>query len=157
MLDKRTLNRINARPRGRGRAVYMVPGTLAFAAAAALLLSYVVGAVVLLAGAGGVFLLHRRDVEVRTTELTYDPGRSRGRVGLHSRGLPSPRERQEVVARRGRCAGTGGIILLRRGTLVRSRYAAPPGRGWPPGDARDLDERALNEIQNDLNSASAPC
>lgn len=74
MLDKRTLTRINARPRGRVRAVYVASGTLTVAAAAALLLSYVAGAVVLLAGAAGVFLLHRRDVKARTTRLTYDPG-----------------------------------------------------------------------------------
>lgn len=92
MLDKRTLSRINARPRGRGRAVYVAPGTLAVAAAAALLLSYAVGAVVLLAGAAGVFLLHRRDAEARTTRLTYDLG------GETAARLASVREACEALA-----------------------------------------------------------
>ena len=92
MLDKRMLTRINARPRGRVRAVYVAPGTLAVAAAAALLLSYAVGAVVLLVGTAGVFLLHRRDVEARTTRLTYDLG------GEAAPRLASVREACEALA-----------------------------------------------------------
>ena len=48
MLDKRTLNRINDRPRNRGRVVYVALGTLAVAAAVAFLVSYALAAIVLL-------------------------------------------------------------------------------------------------------------
>ena len=58
MLDKRTLTIATPVPYpGAGRCA--CPGTLAVTAAAALLLSYAAGAIVLLAGAGGVFLPYR--------------------------------------------------------------------------------------------------
>lgn len=41
------------------------------AAAAGLLVSYVAAAVVLVVGGAGAFLMHRREVEARTTRLTY--------------------------------------------------------------------------------------
>lgn len=72
MLDKKTLIRINDRPRCRDRSVYVALGTLAVAAAVALLVSYTVAVVVLLLGAARVSLLHKREVEARTTTLTYD-------------------------------------------------------------------------------------
>jgi hypothetical protein len=72
MLDKRKLSRINDRPRGRGSAEYAALATLVVATAVAFLISYAVAAVVFLAGTVGVFLLHKRDVEARTTRLTYD-------------------------------------------------------------------------------------
>ena len=72
MLDKRKLSRINDRPRGRGSAVYAALATVVVAAVVAFLISYTVAAVVFLLGTVGVFLLHKRDVEARTTRLTYD-------------------------------------------------------------------------------------
>ena len=71
MLDKKTLTRINDRPQGRDRSVYLALGALVVAAAAALLASYAVGVVLLLAGGAGAFLLHKRETEARTTVLTY--------------------------------------------------------------------------------------
>jgi hypothetical protein len=71
MLDKPKLSRINDRPRSRGSAVYAALATVVVAAAVAFLISYTVAAVVFLAGTVGVFLLHKREVEARTTRLTY--------------------------------------------------------------------------------------
>ncbi len=72
MLDKRTLARINDRPRGRGSAAYAALGAVVAAVAAGLLISYAAAAVLLFAGGAGAFLLHRREVEARTTRLGYD-------------------------------------------------------------------------------------
>ena len=72
MLDKRTLARINDRPRGRGSAAYVVLGAVVVAVAAGLLVSYVAAAVLLVAGGAGASLLHRREVEARTTRLAYN-------------------------------------------------------------------------------------
>jgi hypothetical protein len=72
MLDKRKLSRINDRPRGRGSAVYTALATLVVAAAVAFLISYAAAGMVFLGGTVGVFLLHKRDVEARTTRLIYD-------------------------------------------------------------------------------------
>lgn len=74
MLDRKTLARINDRPRGRGTFVYAALGAVVVAAACALLLSYAIGAAVLLAGGGLAFLLYRRDAGARVVELRYDLG-----------------------------------------------------------------------------------
>lgn len=71
MLDRKTLAKINNRPRGRGAFAYVALGAVV-AAACAFLLSYVIGATVLLAGGGLAYLLYRRDAEARVVELHYD-------------------------------------------------------------------------------------
>jgi len=52
MLNRKTLARINNRPRGRGVFAYVALGAVVAAAACALLLSYVIGGAVLLTGGG---------------------------------------------------------------------------------------------------------
>lgn len=72
MLDRKTLERINERPRGRGSAPYVALGAVVAALLCALLLSYALAAAVLLAGGALAFLLHRRDAEARSVKLLYD-------------------------------------------------------------------------------------
>ena len=74
MLNRRTLARINDRPRGWGAFVYAALGAVVAAAACAFLLSYVIGGAVLLAGGGLAYLSYRRDAEARVVELHYDLG-----------------------------------------------------------------------------------
>lgn len=72
MLDKRTLARINNRPRDRGWAIYVVLAAVVTAATAGLLLSYVAATILLVAGGAGAFLLHGREAKARTIRLAYN-------------------------------------------------------------------------------------
>lgn len=72
MLDKRTLARINDRPQGRGSAMHAALGVAVAVGVVALLVSYALAAAVLLVGAAGVFLLHKRNAELQTVKLTYN-------------------------------------------------------------------------------------
>jgi hypothetical protein len=69
VLDKRTLARINDRPRGRGSAIYAALGIAAAVTVMAFLVSYALAAVV---GAAGAFLLYKREAEARTARLIYN-------------------------------------------------------------------------------------
>ena len=55
-MDKKALNRMNERPRGRGPAAYVAPGAVVAGAALAMF-SYILAALVLLAGLAVAFLL----------------------------------------------------------------------------------------------------
>ncbi len=52
MLDRKSLARINNRPRGRGAFAYVALGAVVAAVACAFLLSHVIGGAVLLVGGG---------------------------------------------------------------------------------------------------------
>lgn len=52
--------------------MYVAPGAVAVAVAVGLLVSYVVAAVVLVAGGAAAFLLYKREVEARTIRLSYE-------------------------------------------------------------------------------------
>ena len=71
MLDRRTLARINDRPRGRGAAPYVALGAVVVAALCAFF-TFALAAAVVLAGCALAFLLHRRDAQSRSVELRYD-------------------------------------------------------------------------------------
>ncbi len=72
VLDKRTLARINERPKGRGSPTHAAFGVAITVAVVALLGSYTLAAIVLLVGAAFAFLLYKRNARVQTVVLTYN-------------------------------------------------------------------------------------
>lgn len=72
MLNKKTLERINGRPRGMGPVPFVVLAAVVVALAAGYFLSLVLGAAVLAAGSTSGFLLYRRRGRERIIRLEYD-------------------------------------------------------------------------------------
>lgn len=72
MLTKKTLERINGRPRSAGPAPFMALAAVAVALAAGYFIHFVLGGAVLAAGVAGGFLLYRRRAQERTIRLNYN-------------------------------------------------------------------------------------